>query len=355
MSQAQSRRRIGLLWRGDRTGETPSDKAAERLGPLLAAFDVLHVVVEHVVYADNAVDDVREQLLRCDGVMVWVNPIQDGQNRARLDALLRDVAARGVWVSAHPDTVLKLGTKEVLYRARELRWGSDVELYQGAEDLSRRFPDRLARYGKLVVKQGRGNGGDGVWSVEFVHSSNEGRRDPPVIVRDARSTDGASSVMQLGQFVALAAECFTWSGCLIDQPFQERLADGMLRCYFTADRLVGFARQWPRRGLFDPDQAVAAATGPASVMEKAEAPAYQELRRVAEKQWLPALMTLLGLQPASLPAIWDADLLFGERTATGEDTFVLCEINTSAVWPFPPSAATTIAEAVLAASNQHPA
>jgi hypothetical protein len=35
---------------------------------------------------------------------------------------LRDVAARGVWVSAHPDVVQKMGTKEVLHRTRTMSW-----------------------------------------------------------------------------------------------------------------------------------------------------------------------------------------------------------------------------------------
>jgi hypothetical protein len=65
-------------------------------------------------------------------------------------------------------------------------------------------------------------------------------------------------------------------------------------------------------------------------------------------------MNVLGLQPRSLPLIWDADFLFGPRTATDEDTFVLCEINTSAVWPFPPDAAATVAEAAVAAITMSP-
>jgi hypothetical protein len=353
MSQGQSLPRIGLLWRGDRTVGSRSERAEERLGSLVAAFDTLPVIIEHVVYADDAVHEVREQLLACNGVLVWVNPIQDGQNRAQLDVLLRDVAARGVWVSAHPRTILKLATKEVLYRARDLLWGSEVELYPTAEDFSQRFPTRLAMYGRLVVKQGRGNGGDGVWKVELPQSISQPgalRAGTTVTVRDARATDGASALMPLGQFLALANECFAWSGCLIDQPFQERLANGMLRCYFTHDQVVGFCRQRPKRGLLGPRDALAAASGPASVMETAEAPAYQQLRRDAEEQWLPALMAVLGLQPESLPVIWDADFLFGPRTATGEDTYVLCEINACAVWPFPPSASLTIAEAAFAAS-----
>src|SRR5215218_6258790 len=103
--------RIGILWRGDRGAERPSDRVTTVLGPLFDAFADLGAATERVVYADDAVDEVRHQLLGVDGVLVWVNPIQDGANRAQLDNLLREVSARGLWVSAHPDVILKMGTK----------------------------------------------------------------------------------------------------------------------------------------------------------------------------------------------------------------------------------------------------
>jgi hypothetical protein len=53
------------------------------------------------VYEDGARDHIRQQLLGLDGVLVWINPIQDGANRAQLDGLLREVSAKGVLVSAH--------------------------------------------------------------------------------------------------------------------------------------------------------------------------------------------------------------------------------------------------------------
>jgi hypothetical protein len=57
---------------------------------------------------------------------------------------------------------------------------------------------------------------------------------------------------------------------------------------------------------------------------------------------------LLGLDTHSLPVLWDADFLFGPKDASGADTFVLCEINISAVWPFPTQASRHIAEATVA-------
>jgi hypothetical protein len=66
---------------------------------------------------------VRDQLLGLDGVLVWVNPIEQGLNRSKLDALLREVADAGVWVSAHPDVILKMATKQVLVDTKQMSWG----------------------------------------------------------------------------------------------------------------------------------------------------------------------------------------------------------------------------------------
>lgn len=84
------------------------------------ALAALGIHAEPAVYADDMVEEVHEQLLTLDGVLVWVDPLSDGRNRVVLDEMLRDVASKGVWVSAHPDVILKMGTKEVLHRTRYL-------------------------------------------------------------------------------------------------------------------------------------------------------------------------------------------------------------------------------------------
>ena len=50
-----------------------------------------------------------------------------------------------------------------------------------------------------------------------------------------------------------------------------------------------------------------------------------------------------GIKAASLPIIWDADFLYGPRTASGEDTYVLCEINASSCFAIPDQAPAAIA------------
>src|SRR5262245_19163765 len=121
--------RIAIVYPGDYEGRnaTPENN---RFADLFRALAAKGVHAEPAVYHDDFCAEVREQLMRLDGVLVWVNPIQDGRNRSILDSMLRELAAAGVFVSAHPDIILKLGTKEVLYRTRSIGRGSDTHLYE---------------------------------------------------------------------------------------------------------------------------------------------------------------------------------------------------------------------------------
>jgi hypothetical protein len=56
---------------------------------------------------------------------------------------------------------------------------------------------------------------------------------------------------------------------------------------------------------------------------------------------------LLGLDEESLPLIWDADFLYGPKSESGDDSYVLCEINTSCAWPYPPRAHRPIANVAI--------
>ena len=158
----------------------------------------------------------------------------------RLDAMLRDVTARGIWVSAHPDIILKMGVKQVLYRTKRLGWGTDTHLYRDVRALREAFPPRLQSAGPRVLKQNRGNGGQGVWKVEAV--SRLVREGAIVRVLHARR-GSVPEDLALGDFMERCEAYFAANGCIVDQPFQPRLPDGMIRCYMGVDRVIGFGHQ----------------------------------------------------------------------------------------------------------------
>ncbi|MDB5428621.1 MAG: hypothetical protein JWR43_2596, partial [Phenylobacterium sp.] len=64
-------------------------------------------------------------------------------------------------------------------------------------------------------------------------------------------------------------------------------------------------------------------------------------------EWTPGLARLLDIPPDALPVIWDADFLLGPRTPQGDDSYVLCEINVSSVFPIPDEAPEALARTTL--------
>ena len=338
---------VAVLWRGDaetRHNATPQNNRFHRVFEELSA---VGIHAEPVVYDDDIAEEVRERLLKVDGVLVWVDPIHEGKTRAVLDGLLRDVAARGPWVSAHPDVILKMGVKEVLHRTRHLGWGTDTHLYRTARAFHDEFPPRLESAGPRVLKQNRGNGGQGVWKVEQIASPAAGS----AIVRVLHALRGSlPEQMPLRDFMARCDAYFTAGGCIVDQPFQSRLPDGMIRCYMGADKVVGYGHQFIKALIPPPPEgpdSQAAQPGP-RIMHPASARPFQALRAKMELEWTPRMMELLEIDAASLPIIWDADFLYGTRTASGEDTYVLCEINVSSVFAIPEQAPAAIARLTLA-------
>lgn len=318
--------RVGLLWR--REWDPVESSGTCKLCKMFSALAELGVAAEPVVYSDDVVDAVREQLLALDAVLVWVNPIEQGLDRTRLDALLRDAASAGVFVSAHPDVILAMGTKQVLWDTRTLSWSSDVRVYGSAEDVRRELPSRLAT-GARVLKQYRGMGGNGVWKVA---AATEG----DVLVQHA-SGAVASDVMPFEAFIARCAG-YLEVGPLVEQPFLRRLAEGMIRAYLSGDTVVGFTHQYPR-GLMPPGDDNRP-TG--KRFEPETEPRYSDLRNRLELEWVPEMQRLLSLETRDLPLIWDADFLFGD-----EQDYVLCEINCSSTFAFPEFAMPTVARATI--------
>ena len=293
---------VGLLWR--REWDPPS--ATPRLQGMFDAFAELGVAAEAVIYSDDAADEVRRRLGDLDGVLVWANPVEQGLDRAILDAVLRDAAAGGTWVSAHPDVISRMATKRVLVDTRELGWGSDTRLLEAV-------PPRVD--GPVVWKRLYGMGGQGVWKVD-----------------GTRVEEAATGEVEEVEDLRVK---FAPHLPLVEQPYFDRIADGMIRAYLTHDRVVGFARQYPR-GL-RPRSAGEPQPGKEFLPETA----YPELRELLETDWVPGLQRLVGVATHELPVIWDADFILG-------DPYVLCEINASSTFAFPEHAMPGVARAALA-------
>lgn len=322
--------RIALVWRGDAEARGRGMAEEGRFGAVFAALRAAGLTPEPCIYDEGLEEPVRAQLLGCAAALVWVNPLQGGvTRRARLDALLREVAEAGVLVSAHPDAIDSMGVKAVLWRTRALGWSGDPQLYETTQAFAADFPRRLAT-GPRVLKQNRGNDGVGVWKVE---SLARGR----AVVQEA-AAGAPPRETPLERFIAERVAAFSDGDGYVDQAWQPRLPEGMIRCYMSGHRLAGFGHHLVR-ALAPPD----AGPGGPRLYSGPDDPRFQRLRRLVEEAWTPGLCRILDLSPSDLPVIWDADFLLGPRDDLGADTYVLCEINVSSVFPIPEEAPMEIA------------
>jgi hypothetical protein len=325
--------RVAIVWRG--AADAP-DALQPETGRLKAMFAALHrgdLRPEPAPYDECHADAFAQRLREMDAVLVWVNPIDAGRSRKALDEILRDVAAAGIFVSAHPDVIAKMGVKAVLHRTRTLGWGSDTRYYETFSAFEAEFPKTLAERPR-VLKLNRGNGGIGVWKIERVG-------DGMIRVQEAGG-EAAIRVLPLKEFVAQQRGAFSADDGLINQPYQERLTEGMIRCYVSGQRVAGFGHQMVR-ALAPPE------VGPAGrrLYSGPTDSRFQRLKALLERDWIPQMAELLALSLDELPVIWDADFLLGPRNASGQDSYVLCEINASSVFPLPDEAPDAIAATLL--------
>jgi hypothetical protein len=316
---------IAFVWFGDSDARQTSNLETSRFAATANAFRRAGFKVRGVVYNDQCAEMVRDELLECHAVQVWVNPLMLEGNRTILDAMLREVAAAGVQVNTHPDIILKLGTKEVLYQTRHLSWGVETFLYQSSQALADGLKTQLQAGKTRVLKQYRGNDGIGVWKIA-PHPEN-----PELLRLRHASKSALEQEMDLPSCLALLEPYMQAGGKIIDQAFQDSIREGMVRCYLVGETVAGFGFQ-KINALHPTPFGATPPTPTARDYFSAQEPQFQTIRAKMQQEWLPALCAALELPSSSLPLLWDVDLIL---SGTG---FVLCEINVSSVYPFPEAA-----------------
>lgn len=330
--------RVAILYPGDRAARDRSEPSESRFSALFAALAAAGVEAEPAVYHDDFVAEVEAQLERVRVVLVWHNPIEGGRTRQVLDAMLRRVVDGGVFVSSHPDTILRMGTKDVLVDVRDLPFGTDTYRVASLEQLKADLPGRLIADAR-VLKQHRGHSGIGVWRIE---------RLGPDLYSVRHAQRGSEPEMgAFGLVLERLSPYFADGGHMVDQAWQPRLGEGMVRAYLVRDRVAGFGHQAINALYPVPSGSEPTPPGP-RLYSGADDSRFQTLRRRLEEDWVDLLRAKLGLPVAQLPLLWDADFLLAGAEGAREENYVLCEINVSSVSPYPESATAEVVAAVQA-------
>jgi hypothetical protein len=327
-----STRTIGILLYG--TDAQPRDALAEDKYRLLAEkLAERQWTVRTLTYRDSSREAVKRDARACDAVLVWINPFEPGLDRAALDGLLRELAGAGVLVSAHPDAISRIGTKDVLVSTHSLGWSVNAVAHRSLDEFRARFPASLRREGIRVLKQYRGQSGQGVWKVSVL--------SPEIF--EVRSAVRGETLRELSENALVSffeIEVFARDSHLIDQRWVATMNRGMVRAYLCGTKVAGFGyqeiialhpnapgddftrRQPSRRYYYTEDCFL-----------------FRRLRARLETVWIPELQKLLGMRVDEFPLLWDADFFLGDPP---DSEFLLCEINASCVSPFPESVITRL-------------
>ena len=338
-----SKHRIAIVFPADANEPLATRVENSRLAHIAQAFTSAGAQVVSAPFCDEIAKEIEARLAGVDVVLVWFNPFEGSRDRSRLNAMLKTVAEKGVIVSAHPDVIDKMGTKDVLYQTRHMPWGSDTQRYDSVDAMQTGLAKTLKR-GPRVIKQLRGQSGSGILKV----SRHEEGQPPLLAIRHAKR-GSLEEHMALSDFLALCQPYFAHSGAMIDQAFQPRLDEGMIRCYVVGNQVVGFGEQLINALYPAPEgrpSSEASAPGP-RLYFPADRPDFQNLKNKLERSWIAQMCELLSLERNDLPMLWDADFMLGTKSSSGEDTYVLCEINVSSVYPFPPSALQPLVQEAL--------
>ena len=308
-------------------GDDKSVFTEEKYKGLADGFMQSGVSVENVRYNNTRAALLRTALTDLDALLVWVNPIEKGEDRSTLDKLLSDLQEDGVFVSAAPETILKIGTKKVLFDTRHMEWGSDVDLYSNFEGFKTKFPDSISGGKARVLKQFRGAGGDGVFKVW-----TESPGQVSVIHAKRGSTQETKT---FDSFCDDFRIYFASGGPMLNQDWNDNITNGMVRCYMTGKRVVGFGYQ-EINALF-PAEGGPIPPGKRFYLTE-NCALFTDLREKMEGQWIDELANVVSLSLDKLPVIWDADFFINSMRPNSDRRYSLCEINVSSVSPFPESA-----------------
>jgi hypothetical protein len=329
--------KIGLVWYGDQEERNTADLGSSRFALAAKALSDAGLEPVAVVYNDEFAEEARGQMLSLEAVQVWVNPISGGKDRTILDSILRDVAKSGTLVFTHPDTIMRLGTKRVLFDLRDTSIGSEVYEHQSLGSLKQGLATRLES-GPKVIKQFRGHSGGGIWKFT-AHDSEH------VLLRHAER-GCPEELLTFDDAVGRMRLYFESGHSMFEQPYQQRIGEGMVRIYLVGRQVAGFGFQEAvALAPANPDGTLPE-MGPRPYFPPYE-PQFQHLRKETESNWIDEITQALKLSDSELPLLWDIDLMFGPRDDNGDDTYVLCEINVSCVSPYPEWANPLLATEVL--------
>ena len=287
---------------------------------------------EVVFYTHKRRKKLKEYLLKVtegkEGIIISrINP----GNLKRVEAyfqFLNSLGENGMQVHTHPDVMINLDFKDILYKLRKTPFcDSNTQFYRTYEEFEDIFPMELKRDKIRVLKVNYGSTGEGVYLVNL-------KEDGSIV-----STEAVNNLKyyydDMDDFLATFEEKFdddideeemTYfkdkSG-FVDCRFLPRISEGEIRIVIVNDKPVSVVHKKPQEGEFS----ATLFSGAKYDYDRADNPKWKDVIKLTTNAFEDIKPYLQG---KNFPLLWTMDYIL-DYDENGHDRYILSEINCSCV------------------------
>ncbi len=279
--------------------------------------------INTITWKKDNIEELYKLSRDTNAILVWINPVDRDIETGLFENYLRDMKNQGKYVSSHPDAVMKIGTKKVLYELSGTKWSSNAYLHENESTLHE-IENRIYCNGYRVIKQYRGNDGIGIYKI--------GKSNNKFVAVEAftNNEEVFDCFDELVKYIVFTSK-LSVNNPIIETAWNNNLTNGIIRCYFCNSTLAGFGYQ-EINALYPHKQPKYIKKQRFYLTENCGI--FKGLKKILEYEFINDIVDKIKIDRSSLPLIWDADFFINDLAI---DDIELCEINASCVSPFPPS------------------
>lgn len=280
---------------------------------------------EIIFYRDEDRGEIYRYVIENAGAYISrVNP-GNLQDETGYFQMLRELVNHGIEGLPHPDAMANYGAKNAVEKLKGTALvPDDVYTYYDYDSFKTNFQKTLHKNVR-VLKQNRGSTGEGIWRVEVLTDYTGAKVPLDAKVKCTEAKDNHVEEWVLGEFMEFCIQYLDGpSGMMLDMPFLPRIKEGEIRVFMLRNKAVNVVHKKPA----DTADAFSATLFSGAKYRDDTPDKWPELVSIVESS-IPVIRERLGNY--DIPLIWTADFILDTDPKTGEDKYVLGEINASCV------------------------
>ena len=296
--------------------------------PIVKAIKVKGWECEVIFFRDERQEVIFEYVKdKFDAYISRVNPGNLPHGEKIYFNTLRRLSDYGLVGMSTPDAMLNFGAKDALVKLADTDLvPNDTYAYYDIPTFKNTFPKSLS-YGERVLKQNRGNTGEGIWRVQIADSISFEQGDVIPMNTKLKCTEVVDNHVEyktVKEFITFCEKYIVGeNGMLVDMRFMPRIKEGEIRILMVGNTPIFVVHKKPA----DSEDAFSTTLFSEAKYTYSKPEEWQELVDMFNEE-LPSISEKLG--EFEIPLIWTADFVL-DWDKNHNDTYVLGKINCACV------------------------